>query len=215
MINFNFVYEDHLGKISGEMTNNGEKVRVMLGEWEFIGAEFDNLEPRNQESLGDRFRLHHGALCDCKFSFKIPTLISDEYKLVSSELSIIVKLGKPNNRGGLDEERYEMSLVYGSKQIHSSGKSGWFEDELLEIQRQLPNNVFVKACINCQFSDYSPCGHGAFGAMMCFRNLKQAYNQVRTKKDFWKIHDRYDRLVQETFVCDEFERRTPGAGYRG
>ena len=215
MNNFEFVYQDHLGKISGTMTNDGREVSVILGEWEFIGAEFNDLEPRNQESLGDRFRLHHGALCDCTFAFTMPVLISDTHKLEPSELSVIVKLGKPDNRGGLDEERYEISLAYDGTQIHSSGKSGWFEDELLEIQKQLPENVFVKSCINCQFSDYSPYGHGAFGAMMCFRNLKQEYNQVRTKADFWKIHDRYDRWVQETFVCDEFERRVSGAGYRG
>jgi hypothetical protein len=29
------------------------------------------------------------------------------------------------------------------------------------------------------------------------------------------LSDRYDRLVQETYLCPEFERRIPGTGYRG
>ena len=96
-----------------------------------------------------------------------------------------------------------------------ANESGWFEDELLEIQNQLPEDVFLKSCINCQFSDYSPYGHTAFGAMMCFRNIKEEYNKVHSKEDFWKVYDRYDRIVQETFVCDEFECRVSGTGYRG
>jgi hypothetical protein len=210
-----FVYKDRLGEILGQIENDGEEVSVTLGEWKFVETEFDDLEPKNEEHLPGRFRLHHGALCDCTFDFKMPILISDKHRLIQSQLSVTAKLGKPDNRGGLDKEEYKMSLTYDGKQIHSSGNSGWFEDELLEIQKQMPKDVFIKSCINCQFSDYSPYGHGAFGAMMCFRNLKQEYNKVRTKKDFWKIHDRYDRFVQETFICDEFERRVPGSGYRG
>ncbi|MCB0155402.1 MAG: hypothetical protein KDF65_11455 [Anaerolineae bacterium] len=210
-----FVYKDRLGKIIGSMTNDGEEVRVFLGKWEFVGTEFNDLEPKNKEALPDRFNLHHNALCDCTFDFKMPILINNKQKLMQSELSVMVKLGKPDSRGGLDNEEYRISLTYDGTQVYSSGKSGWFEDELLEIQKQMSKKVFIKSCINCQFSDYSPYGHGAFGAMMCFRNLKQEYNKVQTKTDFWKIHDRYDRFVQETFICDEFQRRVPGTGYRG
>jgi hypothetical protein len=51
--------------------------------------------------------------------------------------------------------------------------------------------------------------------MMCFRNLKAEYVKVTTKEQFWSLHGRQDRLVQETYVCPEFERRIPGTGYRG
>ncbi len=90
-----------------------------------------------------------------------------------------------------------------------------FEDELLEIQKQLPSGTCMRACINCLYSDYSPYGHGLFGSMMCFRNLKTEYLRVKSKSDFWGVHDRYEEMVQETYFCDEFEPRTPGTGYRG
>jgi hypothetical protein len=41
------------------------------------------------------------------------------------------------------------------------------------------------------------------------------YLKVTTKDEFWTVHDRYDRMVQETYLCPEFERRIPGTGYRG
>lgn len=51
--------------------------------------------------------------------------------------------------------------------------------------------------------------------MMCFRNLGAEYTRVKTKREFWQVHDRYDRLVQETYWCNEFKQRIPGTGYRG
>jgi hypothetical protein len=51
--------------------------------------------------------------------------------------------------------------------------------------------------------------------MMCFKNLKNEYLKVTSKDEFWSVHDRFDRLVQETYLCPEFSRRVPGTGYRG
>jgi hypothetical protein len=96
----------------------------------------------------------------------------------------------------------------------SSGKTGWFEDELLDLARQLPAGTYLKACINCAFSDYSPYGHGLFGGLACFRNSKQEYRQVKSKGDLFQIWEKNAGFVQETYLCPEFERRTR-AGYRG
>ncbi len=215
MIHSEFVYKDHLGEISGTMSNDGKEVRVILEGWEFSGREFDDLEPKKTETLPSRFKLHYNSLCHCEFEFKMPVLVNHKNELIQSELSVVVKLGKPDDRGGLDKEEYKMTLGYQGKQFDSSGYSGWFEEELLEIQKKLAEDVFIQSCINCQYSDYSPFGHGAFGAMMCFRNLKSEYDEVRTKKDFLGIHDRHEKFVQETSLCNEFERRVPGSGYRG
>ncbi|HSY47275.1 MAG TPA: hypothetical protein VLC46_00525 [Thermoanaerobaculia bacterium] len=73
----------------------------------------------------------------------------------------------------------------------------------------------MRACINCLHSDYSPYGHGLFGYMTCFRNRKAEYLRVKSKDDFWKVHDHFEEMVQETYLCPEFERRVPGTGYRG
>jgi hypothetical protein len=134
---------------------------------------------------------------------------------LDGSLSVEVMLGGPAANGWLDREQLLIILDYDGKQIAGSGTSGWFEDELLSIQRQLHEGVFIKACINCLYSDYSPSGHGLFGCMLCFRNLKAEYLKVKTKQDFWSVHGRQDRFVQETYLCPEFERRIPGTGYRG
>ena len=141
--------------------------------------------------------------------------IHDNGQDLTGTLAINLQLGDPAPNDGLDREQLLVALKYNEQDFAGSGKSGWFEDEFIEIQKQLPNGVYMRACINCLYSDYSPYGHGLFGHMMCFRNLKQEYLKVTSKGEFWPIHDRYDRLVQETHLCPDFKRRIPGTGYRG
>ena len=130
-------------------------------------------------------------------------------------LLVDLVLGDPAPNGGIDREGLRLVLQFDGRTFSGPGTSGWFEDELLAIQAQLPEGVFIKACVNCLYSDYSPYGHGLFGGMMCFRNLKAEYLKVTTKDGFWSVHGRQDRFVQETYLCPEFERRVAGTGYRG
>lgn len=134
---------------------------------------------------------------------------------LGGSLSVELVLGDAVPHSGIDREQLQIVLEYNSQRFDGSGTSGWFEDELLDIQSQMPEGVFIKACINCLYSDYSPYGHGLFGSMMCIRNLKAEYLKVTTKHEFWSVHGRQDRFVQETYLCPEFERRIPGTGYRG
>jgi hypothetical protein len=118
--------------------------------------------------------------------------------------------------GGLDEECLLLSLRVDDQVYSSIGKSGWFEDELLELQKVLPNGTYLKACINWGLSDYWPGGNPAFGGMLCFRDSKAQYRKVKSKSDLFKLAEAIKPLiVQETFLCPEFKKRQPGTGYRG
>ena len=210
-------YSDERGAEETAILNDGETLRLPLRGIEFVGRDFDSLAPPGNaapEALR-RFSLHQGCLCSCRIECEIPVPIHDRGREAEGTLHVELLLGDPASDGGLDREELRISLLYGDRRFAGSGYSGWFEDELLEIQAQLPEGVFIRACINCMYSDYSPYGHGLFGWMMCFRNLKDAYREVAGKQTFWAIHGRHDRLVQETYLCPEFERRAPGTGYRG
>jgi len=197
--------------------NDGETLRMEIRGLTFVGKDFDALEPPQNVTADQlaQFRLSRNELCSCRIQCEIPITIQDNDARKDGCLSVEVILGEPTQTGALDREDLRITLTCDHGKYSGSGKSGWFEDELLEIQEQLPADVYVVACINCLFSDYSPYGHGAFGCMMCFRNLKTEYLKVKTKKEFWSVHDRYDRMVQETYRCPQFERRIPGTGYRG
>jgi hypothetical protein len=209
-------YSDAQGSETTTIDNDGETLGLSLRGIEFVGRDFDSLEPKAAAPEQLRpFSLNQGCLCSCRIECRIPVPVHDHGRLLDGALSVEMVLGDPAPNGWLDREHLRIVLEYESKRFASSGRSGWFEDELLGIQAQLPEGVFIKACINCLYSDYSPYGHGLFGCMMCFRNLKAEYLKVTTKQEFWSVHGRQDRFVQETYLCPEFERRIPGTGYRG
>jgi hypothetical protein len=131
----------------------------------------------------------------------------------SGELEIHLELGSQKPNGALDRELVSLMLDIRGQTFHSAGTSGWVEDELLSLQATLPIGMYLKACINCSHSDYSPYGHGSFGWMACFRNFKAEYANVRDKHDLFPILDKAD-LVQETYLCPDFEKRLPNTGYR-
>jgi hypothetical protein len=209
-------YVDARGFETTTIENDGETLRLTLRGVEFAGRDFDSLEPVGtalDPAWG--FTLSQGDLCSCRIECRIPVPVQDHGTLRDGVLLVELVLGDPTPNGGIDREELRIVLEYDGRRFIGPGTSGWFEDELLGIQAQLPEGIFIKACINCLYSDYSPYGHGLFGGMMCFRNLKTEYLRVTTKKEFWSVHGRQDRFVQETDLCPEFERRIPGTGYRG
>ena len=90
-----------------------------------------------------------------------------------------------------------------------------FESIFYRFEKQLPQNTYIKCCYNCLYSDYSPFGNEIFGAMLCFKNIKDQYLKVKNKGEFMEIQTMYDEAVQETYLCSEFKQRIAGTGYRG
>jgi hypothetical protein len=214
LVRYDGTYSDARGREAIALTNDGATLRVTIRGVEFEGSDFDGLSPVDGSTELAGFTLRRGELCACSFAFDIPIpVIADEVE-IAGKLHVELDLGQPAPNGGLDREQLKLTLEYGEHRVASAGSSGWFEDELDDIQRQLPESVFMKACISCLYSDYSPYGHGLFGGMMCFRNIKAEYLQVKSKRDLLWLQGRQDRLVQETYLCPEFARRVRGTGYR-
>src|ERR1051326_3862603 len=110
---------------------------------------------------------------------------------------------------------YSKKPVFPSDEYSSEGKTGFFEYELLSLQRRMPPGMTLKMCFSCAYSDYSPYGHGLFGTMLCFRSCKAEYLRVQSKDDFFKLEEGKWELVQETYLCADFDIRNPNTGYRG
>lgn len=183
----------------------------------FQGQDFDSLEPTKEPDPAQlsSFTLNKGDLCSCVIEAEMHVPVVTSQGMEDGILTVHLELGDPAPNGGIDREHLTLQLKVGDQVIASKGWSGWFEDELLDIQKQLPKDSFMKACINCAFSDYSPGGHGLFGGLACFRDNKQGYSSVKTKRDLFGIWKTMTEFVQETYVCPEFEMRVPGTGYRG
>ncbi len=211
------IFTDKNGTEETTIINDGETLRMVLRGVTFEDTMFDSFEPveGTDSRYLNKFTLNQNALCSCRFEFVIPITVTVDAKDTTGKLLCALDLGPPSHKGGIETEELKIVLKYEDCEHASSGKSGWFEDELIDIQKQLPTITFMKACINCQYSDYHPAGNGLFGCMFCFRNIKSEYLKVKTKHDFFQISQKAEISVQETYLCDQFERRVPGTGYRG
>lgn len=215
------VYRDAQGEISCVLENDGKRLRLRIDDVFFEGIDFDSFEPMGASP--ERFQIADGSLCACTLLFSIPITIGSPLGDHSAELHVVLHLGPPRlpPRGSIEYESLQLTLALADKHYVSRGTSGWFEDELVDIQKQLPQDFFLKICFGCGFSDYHPGGHGLFGGMGCFRTNKEGYRALDTqtnsdfKTRFFEVWDKGVEYVQETHLCPEFERRRPGTGYRG
>lgn len=213
---FPAIYRDAGGEASTEIVIDGRELRLVVRGVEFSGSDFDALEPDpvSEPAKLTGFALQDGSLVSCQIEFTMPILVvvgdaTSEYPL---HLRIEIPRQEPKIRNWT---KAFLTLTMGNRTICSTGHSGHFESEMLDLQQQLPEGAYLKACINCAYSDYSPAGQDMTG-MMCFRRDKAAYLSVVGKRDMFRVTAEVKpEYVQEFHLCPEFERRRPGTGYRG
>ena len=217
IVNYQGMYTDRFGEEPILIRNDARVLRTTIRDVPFSGYDFDGLSPEEntQPERLTSFTLQQGDLCSCIIECDIPVPVVTSESTTQGRLSVRLELGEPADNGGLDRETLNLSIYVEGNIFTGSGKSGWFEDELLELQSALPEGVYMKACINCAFSDYSPYGHGLFGSLACFRSNKEEYLRVKTKADIFRVWETMTEYVQETYLCSEFRKRRPGTGYRG
>ena len=210
-------YGDRFGEERTSIRNDGKMLSVTIRGVEFTGGDFDGLEPvvGTDPDMLSSFTLQQNALCSCVIDAVIPVPVVTPEGTTEGVLAAHLELGDPAPNGGIDREYLSLRLGFGDQAYTSKGWSGWFEDELVDLQRQMSEGTYLKACITCAYSDYSPVGHGLFGGLACFRDNKPGYRSVRTKRELFEVWGTMTEFVQETFLCPEFERRSPGTGYRG
>lgn len=210
-------YKDRFGEEATTILNDGEALTMIVRGVRFRGTDFDSFEPQDVSDPAQlsSFTFLHGSLCYCIIRADIPVPVVTPTGIVDGLLTFELELGEPLPTGQMDRERLKLGLVFGGRNFSSDGKTGWFEGEMVDLQGKLPPGTFMKACINCAFSDYSPYGHGLFGGLACFRGNKAGYGAVAGKDNLFDVWDTMTEFVQETHLCQEFERRVPGTGYRG
>lgn len=215
-------YKDRFGTVRTTIVDDCGSLMMVVRGVRFRGTDFNAFEPDgvfDPDQLAS-FTFQHGSLCFCAIKADIPVLVVTPTGDKNGVLTFELELGEPMPTGQMDRERLTLCLAVNGQMYSSDGKSGWFEDELQDVQHKLPPHTFMKTCINCAFSDYSPYGHGLFGNMICFRANKAGYLALPSGEDFEKdsyfaLQDTVFDMVQETHLCPEFEKRKPGTGYRG
>jgi len=90
------------------------------------------------------FTFLHGSHCFCTIEADIALLVVTPTGAVDGLLTFELELGEPLPTGPMDRERLTLRLAVNGQTYASDGHSGWFEDEMLDVQRKLPPGTFVK-----------------------------------------------------------------------
>lgn len=209
------VYRDANGEEKTAIQNDGKTLRMAVRGVEFAGPSFDQFKPIT--STGDvrqaPFTFERGDLCayviECNIG--VPVVVNES--ILRGTLHVYLDLGGPVEGKRIGHEILRLTLKSQQHTVRSYDEDGVFETALLQIQRALPEDVYVKSCFNCAFSGYSPYGGGLWG-MFCHRNNKAAYVAATSKAEWLHLDQDAAEVVQETYLCPEFERWNGKSGYR-
>jgi hypothetical protein len=86
---------------------------------------------------------------------------------------------------------------------------GFLEEILQAIQKQLPEDQFIRSCTFCQFATYETNEYAYIGDLLCMKNCKKQFLKIKTLRGFKGLLERekdYISKVNETHLCDQFER---------
>ena len=214
------IYRDQFGEEQSVIENDGQLLRMVVRSVEFASrsfGSFDGLTPKTQEEEAPAgFTLGaHDDLMAATLIFEVLMPVVVGMETLPSTLTVHIDLegAGPREEADRDWADPRMTLSVGDNRYASSGGWGCFEMELLQIQRQLPPDAYMKCCFNCAFSGYNPYGSGLWG-MYCHRNYKEAYVQANNKFHWISLNEVAAEYVQEIHFCPEFQRWNGETGYR-
>ncbi len=211
-------YQDSHGSESVTIDSDGHQLKVRIRGSTFVGEQLDDLEPLvdDDSPVDPSLFLHDNTLRAFVLEWVMPVPVLVDGSRTEGTLSCRLSLPEPTwpQRGGPDDELTVVMRV-GDAEYATGRPYDLFEDALADIQHQLPAGTRLMACLTCAWSDFSAGNVALFGGMACFRDVKEAYREVRTKFGLYDIWAQRTEFVQETHLCDEFEDRPPDTGYRG
>jgi hypothetical protein len=174
-------------------------------------VDFDSLEPVDPAAAAGKLPLGQaGELTDCMLSGDLPCTISAGGQRRPATIAFTLDL-RPGT-AVLPGSAHTLTVSMVLDGVTYEVADDWFEDGIQRLERALPPGVQLVCCVTCLFSDYSPGGHGMTG-IRCHRGAKEQYLAVRSKADYWPVP--VTEEVPETYLCEEYQRRIPGTGYRG
>jgi len=212
-------YQDKRGTEEIVIKSDGSEMLFTLRDIDFDGPDFDQLTAASIDETKfdyEMFADGSGDLTNFKITVTIPIQLfnSETNTTFVEDVVIHIEVGETTTIEGLDSEIDSLTLTTSFGEFKVNKKLEWMEDALIAIQNQLPENIYLKTCLSCKYSNYSPYGNGMFGNIYCFKEIKEKLKQVREKHDLlhlWTAEavEKGDIFsVQETFDCAAHELPT-------
>ncbi|MEO8148207.1 MAG: DUF6304 family protein [Bacteroidia bacterium] len=207
-------YIDKYGAVETEILNDGVLLQTEINGTRFTGYNFNDFKIENANQKPSRFSLNdRNELTACELIYNLPLVLKYMDEDFQTVLNISLIFDSSETKSYNDTNAVFRVKVHDREIV--ANNVDLFEPGLESIKNNLPKEYKLKCCYGCAFSDYSVYGQAFFGTMLCFKNIKMEYLKVNNKGEFMDIMDKRDAIVQETYLCNEFQEREKGTGYRG
>ncbi|WP_103070098.1 DUF6304 family protein [Aquimarina sediminis] len=216
-------YQDKRGTETIDIESDGSDMYFTLRDIEFEGHDFEMLSGEIDETKFDYEKYEDGSgdLTNFKITVNIPIQLfnAQTNKTFTENLTAYIEVGETTTIDGLESEIDCLILTTSFGEFIVKKKLEWMEDALIALQNQLPENIYLKTCLSCKYSNYSPFGNGMFGGIYCFNKIKEQLVELNGKHDLLDIWtkeamDKGDIFsVQETFDCSEHKLPTEDDWY--
>ncbi|MAT99415.1 MAG: hypothetical protein CL608_19925 [Anaerolineaceae bacterium] len=201
---FHGTYQDKHGTDAVELQigNDGHSLQILVRDAEFTGFSIDLLMI-NSNPLSKEFPLKHK---NCLHSFELdceaPFMLVGQNHEANGSLKIQCKVPATEEEWE-DAAFLKLSLTSNNKNVQIDWCKAGFEDELHNLQKKLPEGVFLKCCFNCEFSSYNPyVNSGVMGQLCCFVDSEDKFATHGKGYHGWETHKPV--FVQELHLCSQF-----------
>lgn len=209
-------YKDKRGTEMIRIKSDGSDMFFTLREIDFEGSDFEMLtasEIDNTKFDYEMFEDGSGDITNFKITITIPIQLYnvENDEVFIENLTVYIEVGETITIKGADSEIDCLTLKTPFGAYIVKKKLEWMEDALIVLQNQLPENIYLKTCLSCKYSNYSPYGNGMYGNIYCFKKLKDELKKIKDKHGLLHLWtpeavgkgDVFS--VQETFDCLEHQ----------
>ena len=210
------IYQDSRGIEKSKFISDDESLKIELRGITFEG-HFRELSPVDdtQNKAADLFDLTEFNYANGEKSYELNGNMIHESSLVFSvNVQIPIKIVTDENTemdGLIDfgtNSYGKFDFIINGKRVEAEKPS--FEFGLIPDKTKSLNIKYIKCCINCMFSEYSPFGNQDYGDLMCFKSCKEAwleigYTGLKITENWEKI--KKFKTTQEAYFCEEFKLR--------
>ena len=212
MVEYPLVYEDSVGMVETVCRSDGHSFAFELRGRTFRGQAFDCLWVDGSEMIElppDLFPVQSfgsnnesGGLV-AKFTITVPLGV-----IGAGEQEGRLVVGFDYRDGDVVDGALTVDGVTYTQRTH-----GWVEANLIGLQRQLPQGLFLACCLSCRWSQFNPLGADDIGSLGCFVDWPDA-DTVASKPEVFRAwreaqdHGQF-QYVQETWRCPRFRLIQP------
>lgn len=129
-----------------------------------------------------------------------------ELHLQTSEGEIVVPVWVEYDKEYDDATTMTITIEYKGKVFTAHGEEYPWMDAFIRLQKNLPNDVRIKGCVNCRHGNMCPVGNSPY-EVFCTKDV-----EIKQAQDLWEYTETHEqrskRSREYTQVCEDYIKQS-------